>query len=706
MPELAFLSAAAALVAWSMMYAPGRLLLHLLGLRLSRLETATLSWAAGFTFMTVLFWLLHLAGRPGLIAWYMPAGGLALAGLALRRRRLTPPAPPDRFRFDLPLLVPVLLSTLVAAAFMFPSGLDAGGTLTLVSAHAHDAPWHIFNIYQLAFRFPPELPGFSGVPMPNYHIFSDLAWAAFVRAGLDNPWFLYLRFAPVFYTVLLALSTYITVLAWLKNRPAAVLAVWLTGIASNFGYVLPLLVGPESYRHWDSVFWCSAPHSLILNPGISSSFMLVMAGMWLLVRFLDSGDKRLLPLIGLVWGALTAFKIYAAVLVLAALAVCALVRGLRREPRFALAAAAALPLNLALFIHFNKGAEKLIVFLPGFNLATMLTLPGWMGLMEPARLVDLYTRNLPLVALLMAGLALVFLVGNLGPRGAGLFQLARCCFTPFACDPVLLFVTVLSGGAFAASILFVQSGATFNTVQFFYYAVLLGALPAAFQFRNWTAGSTPGRRLAVAALLVALGLPGVVHAVFFSPMVGERYIAPREWTAGFTWLKDNSPRDAIVIRPLDESLMSDAGFAAWLQLQRRGRLRTLQDWVGFMRESNAKPGAPAQAPAPAPPLKADRPLGWGDTTLVAALSLRSVFLEDTISAQLQMPDDRLTTRMTELRGLYRSFSAPEARAFLDRNGISHVVERADIPLPFPPLDASLVPVFSNSTMIIYRTVPD
>jgi hypothetical protein len=71
-----------------------------------------------------------------------------------------------------------------------------------------------------------------------------------------------------------------------------------------------------------------------------------------------------------------------------------------------------------------------------------------------------------------------------------------------------------------------------------------------------------------------------------------------------------------------------------------------------------------------------------------------------------MPDDRLTTRMTELRGLYRSFSAPEARAFLDRNGITHVVERADIPLPFPPLDAALVPVFSNSAMIIYRTVPD
>ena len=53
--------------------------------------------------------------------------------------------------------------------------------MTLFAWHTHDAPWHVYNLYQLSRVFPPELPGFSNSVLRNYHMFSDLFWGGILR---------------------------------------------------------------------------------------------------------------------------------------------------------------------------------------------------------------------------------------------------------------------------------------------------------------------------------------------------------------------------------------------------------------------------------------------------------------------------------------------------------------------------------------------
>jgi len=723
-------------------YMPGRLILRAVKVELNSLEHLAASLVGGTGLLVLIYWSLSMLRFPAGLWFYLLICTALEVYFSMRewqKNKNTIPDPgaplPETLLTHWPLWLLMLAGMIAQARFTVLTGWQGSEGVSLLAWHACDAPWHIFNLYQLAHRFPPEMPGFAGQTLQNYHMFSDLLWGAILRLVPVDPWHCYFRIAPLFYSGLLSLTTFVTARRWSGKIPVAYLAVAITLFCTNFGYVMPLLFGAHNYFIWDSIFWVQPPMSMIFNPGVSSSFALFMMGLWALIQWTRRKNAGgFLVLLTLYWGVLPGFKVYPGVLVVAALLVSGgILLCFQRNYKQLVALAALLPLCLFVFLPFNLNAPSLIRFLPGFNLGTMLVAPDRMALMTSTELKVLFVQKPWLVFMIMAGLALLFLIGNLGVRVIGLLSLVRTLLTPRRADPVLMFIAVVICGAFAAPLLFVQQGVPWNTIQFFYYAVLISALPAAEQFWLWIQRYSLSRRYFFVTALFLLGLPGAVQSWI---AVDFCYQSEEQVYAGLKWLQAQAKKDEVILRPLPDALMTDEGYQYWQRSQVRGRMTSLQEWRAEAEVIAGRTGSGRQEAAetddtrtakskPDEDVEVDEinsvqtkskkclsdkikktdnlpALERTDTALVASLVLKNTYLEGTVSAQIMgFPVEQ---RVQAVRRFYQSYDVVQAREFLEKEGIVYVILFRGQKLPFNPDGVPLKTIFANESMTIYKYI--
>jgi hypothetical protein len=670
---------------------------------LPALEVAAIAPVLGIALFVAFYLVASIVGLQGLVyAWLI----LALLAFAwdLHRRPpstvLRPLSSVLRPHWDVLLLA--LAGIVVQARFMVGSGWCGPNGLIMLNANASDATAHLCLIREYAWRCPADAPGFAGVPLAGYHVFSDLLWAGIVRAlPVINVFHVYFRVAPLVYSALITLTVFAATLSWSGSRPVARLAAVLTLLSSNFGYVLPLLFPGKAYPTWDSVFLVQPPATTVVNPPTALSFAIVLAGLWALTGWLRERRRGHLVALALTWGLLPGFKAYAAAIVMAALLFTAiLLLVIRRDRSLLLPLTVVFPVSLLTFASMGRsGLASPIQWMPGLNLATMFTLPGWMNVMSPGELASLYGRQPALAALIIGALIPVFIVGNLGMRAAALWPMARSLLVWRKADPIVLFITVLTGGAVTAAVLFIQKGTIFDTVQFVYYAVLLAALPAAAQYMAWSARCRPAARYALLAAIVLLGLPALVQAWTTSAMVREKYwIRPTECEA-YAWINRSTPPDTILLRPLPPELASPTTSKAWIERQ-DSRLHTATP-NAWARQAQA---GQFSAPAPVPAVQGTlRPAGWGDSQHVAALTGRNTYLEHVRSAACRLERSQWISRVEEVQQFYDSATAEQARQFIRRNDIGMVLAAPCAPLPFDTTAAGMTLLFSNRSVNVYAT---
>lgn len=730
-------------------YVPGRFLVRWLRLDLDVLEHLAASLVGGAGLLTLIYWSLSML-KVGFLLWVYVLVVLGFESFYAYRdyqkQKSFIPDPgvprPEVFKDHWLLGVLMLGGMLAQSRFAALTGWQGAEGIRLLAWHAHDAPWHIFNLYQLSHAFPPEMPGFSGHLLKNYHMFSDLLWGAVLRLAPLDPWHCYFRVAPLFYSALLTLTTFVAARRWSGKKPVGYLAAAMTVFCSNFGYVMPLLFGADKYFLWESVFWVQPPLTNIFNPGVSSAFAFLMLGVWALTGWMQEKKQwGYLVLLALFWGVLPGFKVYPGVLVVAGLFVSgAVLLVFQRNWKQWIALAALLPLFLFVFLPPNLHAPSLIRFLPGFNLAAMLVAPDRMMLMSSTQLKLLFAQRPGLVALIMAGLALVFLIGNLGVRAVGMVPMLRTVFSPRRADPILVFITVVIGGALAAPILFVQKGVQWNTIQFFYFAVLLSALPAASQFWKWIAALKRDWQLFWVCIFFGLGIPGSIQAWW---VIDFHYQSSAAVCEGAAWLRTNTDPAETILRPLPDALMTEEGYAYWLRSQERGKMTSLGQWQTEAASLAAEDPEPDKSPAivnvpetvmshttgnsmvaaSLPAARGTTLVGkensahrmenegprdgmeaWErtDVAAIAGLALRNTYLEDTVSSQIMgFP---VAKRVAAVRDFYAVKDVVEAREFLEKENITYVILYSDRVLPFKPEGVPLKKVFENSAMVIYKHV--
>jgi hypothetical protein len=487
--------------------------------------------------------------------------------------------------------------------------------------------------------------------------------------------------------------------------------------SANFAYIMPLLFGTHNYFIWDSIFWVGSPVGHIFNPGVSSSHLFLLMGLWALIRWWRERRYGFLCLVALFWGLLPGFKMYPAALVLIALFLVALLRWLKaRDYSLLWAWLAMLPIFALSYLPMNSQVKSLVHFLPGFNLGTMLVAPDRMALMTSTQLKILFAQQPWLVALIMAGLLVVFVVGNLGVRIMALPMFYKSLrFFPQA-DPILLFTSLMALGGLAAPVLFVQTGVQWNTIQFVYPVLILASLPAAEQFWRWVEKIPRSRQRLWLGLVLALGLPGFIQLWL---IVNWTSGIPPQIFAALHWLKNTGTLQDVVLRPLPDIYRSPAGFQQMLRRQIRGNMNSLGVWkneaqafaAGNTSAVSALMPEVINSPKPAEAAAANSTTAaaltdWGwiraNVMAVACTTFKNSYLEDLGTAQvLDLP---VMQRALAVQFFYTQANALEAREFLDRARITYVILFPEMRFPFPPAGVPLALVFANESIKIYKYV--
>ena len=100
----------------------------------------------------------------------------------------------------------IAILTLISGSLLFKSGLLIGGQLSFTESR--DSFWHLGLMQELVRSVPPIHPGFAGLPLTNYHIFTHLFGSGFLNPGIFNNLDFYYRLFPFYIVFLYAVSLY------------------------------------------------------------------------------------------------------------------------------------------------------------------------------------------------------------------------------------------------------------------------------------------------------------------------------------------------------------------------------------------------------------------------------------------------------------------------------------------------------------------
>lgn len=448
-------------------YLPGKYLVRRLKLKLNFLEDKFFNISLGLVIFTLIAYVLSWLN----LSFILPFILLLVAFFVFGEKGKSE----IYDKKDTPYLIVLSLMALVFSLTMITSG-EFGETLRLVKVNAQDSMWHLSLVNELKAHFPPDNPGFAGVPLIGYHFFFNLLLANFSQVFSISAISLYFHFFPLLISFLWVLGVYLLMLKWTSNRGIAVLSVFFTLFGGSFSFILRFI--GDTNLSLDDAFGITQPASALLNPPFSISVVLIIASLFCLLRyFKEKKDIWLVPLVILA-GMVTMFKVYAGIIILGGLGFIAFWQALRRNHIPLIAFISSLFLFFVTYWIFKDPTSKLF-FAPLWSPHRVVeaAFPAF-GFAEK---LETYTKQEVLRGLVTIEVFAftAFLLGSLGTRIIGLFYLIPVIFknklklSPFISS--FIFMMLVS---FIIPLFFIQSGKAFEIIQMTWYFLLFVSLVA------------------------------------------------------------------------------------------------------------------------------------------------------------------------------------------------------------------------------------
>ena len=455
--------------------------------------------------------------------------------LALYFKQLVKTLKQIRINFNLKSIIVLLvfgIGIIGQLAVIAPSGIYQNGDLVFWSAHGHDSTWHIALMEEIKKGHPFQNPIFAGEKLTNYHFFSDILPAMvskYTRISNEN---LYFRIFPFFYSLFLGVSVFYLTKKITHNYSASIWAVIFTYFAGSFGY----LIGKG-----ESVFWATQIQSSNGNPPqIISNFLFLTAIYYVLV-FLAQKEKRLQKkyfLVSLVLlGTISAFKIYAGVILLGALSIIGIWNLIfKKDFRLFLLSLVSGIMALALYLPNSSNSGSFLIYEPWWYIRTMIVEPSRLNLLdwELRRQTYIYEHNWKRVIWLEGMGFLIFFFGNLGMRFLGLWEFVKT-------NAIFKVSIILS---IALPLIFLQKGVASNTSQFLQYFILLFGILAGIG----TAKLISRFKILVPVIIILM-IPTQVNLLreFYSRPAFAK-ISSEELEA-LKFIKNNTDTNAVILTP-------------------------------------------------------------------------------------------------------------------------------------------------------------
>jgi len=357
------------------------------------------------------------------------------------------------------------LLTTVKNGLIFPFGMGYWGP------NGHDGIWHLALISELQRNFPPQNPVFAGIKLNNYHYFFDLLLA---RSGsllaIDNQDLLF-RFFPLFIAILAGVILFKVVEKMFKTFEISIFSVFFLYFGGSFGWLVSWF--RERNLGGESMFWAQQAISTLLNPPFAISIVLLLAGFYLFLDYQE--DKKIFSIklfipLTLLWGTLIEFKAYAGILLLGGLGLYVLERIIiKKDFKLVPLLSCCGILSLIVFLPNNLGSNSLLIFSPFWFINSMVMSPDRLG-WERLSMAMQSPNNFKLILSYTVGIV-IFIFGNLSTRILAIGGIRKMLQFRLLCYVFLL--------GLVFSLFTIQKGTNWNTIQFFYYNILIFNIAAA-----------------------------------------------------------------------------------------------------------------------------------------------------------------------------------------------------------------------------------
>lgn len=497
MTEVVLEFAAFIFFVFAILYIPGKFLLHKLELKLSSLENLFLPAGLGLVLFTFVSYVFSWARVDILILPFFLV--IDYVGLRSREKLFT--------KIEKKHILPLVIVAFLSAVFSLSMVITGKFGDTLV--YRHDDPWHLALINELKANFPPDNPGFSGIPLRGYHFFYDFALAKISNIFLISPLSLHFRLFPVLMAFLLGLGTYILTFTWSRRVSASLWAVFLTMFGGSFAYVLALLGHDINIGNGLNM---SQPVLTLYNPPLAASIIILLVALFALYQYLNTRVENWLVPLALCAGMISMFKVYAGIILLGGLLLLTLMECIKKRYAMVLALGAAGILFLATYWLFAGGAGYLI-FYPLWPSQRLLMSFAWYGYEEK---IYTYMQRGVVKGILQTELygVFLFLVGGLGSRMLGIILLSVNFLKKRKLPSMFsLIVLVMTAISILLPLFFIQSGKVFEIIQMTHYFVFFASLFAAFGFSAFFTLRYPKiLKVLLALLLIAATLPVTYEA--------------------------------------------------------------------------------------------------------------------------------------------------------------------------------------------------
>lgn len=298
----------------------------------------------------------------------------------------------------------------IPTGFIFPQGVY------IFTPAADDAFWHGSLTNQLVKNFPPQEPGLFGIPVTNYHYWSNMVIAEFTRVFGIPVLLMQFVYAPIFMSLLFGAISFLFMTDLGISGNGKILGLWMLYFASDVNYLISFVMRKQIVftvhpLEDGTMFWENPPRAV--------SYVVTIIGIVLLLRWIKKGEWQFGLLAALAFGSVIGYKVHTGIMVLGAVAGLGAFLVWKRDVKRLWMPLATFLVALFVYLPVNSNSG-LPVFVP-FEMSRMYAVQEKLGLSFLELRRRIYTDHFNYLRQWQMDLTMlaIFLIGQFGIRNVG-----------------------------------------------------------------------------------------------------------------------------------------------------------------------------------------------------------------------------------------------------------------------------------------------
>lgn len=553
----------------------------------------------------------------------------------------------------------ILFGSLTWAITMFRSGLKYSYGVGYWGANGHDGIWHLALIESLK-KVNLSMPIFAGGIIRNYHIGFDVLIAFLGKITMLSSSLLYFQIIPIVFALLIGFLTYKFIFLWTKSKIKSLLSVFFVYFGGSFGWLVEIV--KSGRLDGESMFWSQQAISTLINPPFAMSLIFILLGLISLHNYIKKGKIKYFIISFICFGFLIQIKSYSSVLSLGGLFIAGLYEFIKnKNKKIIKVLLTSVTLSLIIFLFLKGNVGNIFVFRSFWFLETMMGLTDRVGWMKfYSAMINYRAGGIYIKAVIFYLIAFgIFILGNLGTRIISFFEIIKKIKNPKKMDWVFIFLASIFFAGIIIPQFILQSGTSWNTIQFFYYSLFSASVLSGIWLDDLLEEKQRFSKL-ILVITILLTIPTTLGSLYFIYLpINPPAFLSRSETEALNFLS-KQPEGIVLTYPFDRVKAGEADKSIPRPL--------------YLYESSA---------------------------YVSAYSKKQVFLEDEVN--LDITGFNWKIRKEEILNFYQSNDHEFVRQFLEKNNISYIYWLKGQRAALGESQLGISQIFENEGVQIYKT---